>query len=161
MHQEDHPHAVLQVDRGVADHRFGHRDLVVVFRVHEVVPVAVLVQEVVVPLVDEGALELLGGAVALGHLHAIGDAAHVELADGRALAGMDVLGGQDHIELAVDLDDIALSQGAGLDFHVGSSSMMTGPKNARMIPLMGIGRAPIRLAPRSPAPPARPNVRTL
>ena len=60
----------------------------------------------VTPFTDDGALDLLGGAVALRHLHAVGDAAHVELGDGRALAGVDVLGGENHIEPAVHIDDL-------------------------------------------------------
>ena len=71
---------------------FGDRDLVVVLRVHEVVALAVLVEEAVLPVLDEGALDLLGGAVALGDLHAVGDAAHVDLGHRRALAGMNVFG---------------------------------------------------------------------
>ena len=72
---------------------------------------AVLVEEGVLAVFDESALDLLGGPVALGHLHAIGDAAHVELRDGRTLAGVDVLRRQDDVEPAVHVDDIALAEG--------------------------------------------------
>ncbi len=85
--------------------------------VHEVVALAVLVEEVVVAVLDEGALDLLGRAVALGDLHAVGDAAHVELGHRRALAGVDVLGAQDDVELAVLFDDVALAERAGDDLH--------------------------------------------
>ena len=68
-------------------------------------------------LLDMGALHLLGRAVALRHLHAVRDAAHVELRHRRALAGMDVLGEKDHIELAVLVDDIAFAKRAGDDLH--------------------------------------------
>ena len=69
-------------------------------------------------VLDEGALDLLGGPVALGDLHPVGDPAHVELGHRRALAGMDVLGRQDDVELAVDVDDVALAERAGDDLHV-------------------------------------------
>jgi hypothetical protein len=78
---------------------------------------AILIKERVLAVLDMGALDLLGGAVALGHLHAVGNAAHVELGDGRALAGMDVLGGQDHVELAVLVDDVAFTEGTGNYLH--------------------------------------------
>jgi hypothetical protein len=68
-------------------------------------------------VVDEGALQLLGGLVALRHLHAVGDPAHVDLGGRRALAGMEVFGRQDDIKLAVDLDDVALADLAGDDFQ--------------------------------------------
>ncbi len=61
-------------------------------------------------ILDKGALDLVGGLVAQRHLHAVGDPAHIHLGDRRALAGMDVFGGHDDPELAVDFDDIAFSQ---------------------------------------------------
>ncbi len=69
----------------------------------------VLEQVVVVLLVEVGALHLVGRAVALGHLHAVGDAAHFQMRDGRALAGMDVLGVDDDGELAVEIEHVALA----------------------------------------------------
>ena len=68
-------------------------------------------------ILDEGALDLLGGAVALGDLHPVGDAAHVELGDRGALAGVDVLGGENDIELAVEVDDVAFAERRGDDLH--------------------------------------------
>ena len=41
------------------------------------------------------------------------DAAHFQMGDGRALAGMDILRRQDEIELAFLLDDIAFAHRAG------------------------------------------------
>ncbi len=70
---------------------------------------AVAVEEGVLALLDIGALDLLGGAVALRDLHPVGDAAHVELRHRRALAGVDVFGKEDHIELAVLIDDVAFA----------------------------------------------------
>ena len=46
---------------------------------------------------DEGALDLIGGLVAFGHLGAVADSAHFDLADRGSLAGMDVLGAQNDI----------------------------------------------------------------
>ena len=108
--REHHGHAFLEIGLLVADDVLRHDDLVVGLRVHEVEALAVLVEEGVLAILHEGALDLLGGAVALGDLHAVGDAAHVELGDGRALAGVDVLGGENDIELAVHVDDVAFAE---------------------------------------------------
>jgi hypothetical protein len=110
--------SVLQPGRGVADHVLGADDLVEVFRVHEMEAFAVLVEEGVVAVVDEGALDLLGGAPPLRHLHPVGDAAHVQLGDRRALAGVDVLGREDDVELALHIDDGAFAERAGGYLHV-------------------------------------------
>jgi hypothetical protein len=80
-------------------------------------PFAVLVEEGVVAVVDDGALDRLGGAVALGDLHPVGDAPHVQLGDRGALAGMDVLGAEHDVELALKIDDGPLAERAGDDFH--------------------------------------------
>ena len=70
---------------------------------------------------DERALDLFGGAVALGDLDAVGDPAQVELGHGRTLAGVDIVGNKDDVELVVDIDDIALAQGAGDYFGHGAA----------------------------------------
>jgi hypothetical protein len=108
--REHHGHAFLQVGGLFADDVVRDHDLVVGLRVHEVGALAVLVEEGVLPVLHEGALDLLGGAVALRHLHAVRDAAHVELGHRGALAGVDVLGRQDDVEPAVDIDDVALAE---------------------------------------------------
>ena len=70
-------------------------------------------------VLDEGALDLLGGLEAIGHLHAVGDAPHVDLRRRRALARMEAFGRQNDAELAVlPLDDIAFANRACDDFHV-------------------------------------------
>ena len=79
--------------------------------------IAVLIEEGVFALLDDGALDLFGGLVALGDLHAVGDPAHFDLGDWRALAGMDVLRGQNDVKLSVELDDVALADRTGDDFH--------------------------------------------
>ncbi len=95
-----------------------HLDLLVILVVHEVEAVAVRIEEVVLLVLDEGALDLLGGLEAVGHLDAVGEAAHVDLRRRRALAGKEALGGQDDAEMAVlALDDVALANRAGDDFH--------------------------------------------
>ena len=71
----------------------------------------------VLAVFDEGPLDLLGGLKAQRDLDPVGDPPHVHLGDGGALAGVDILGRDDHAELAVNLDDIAFSQRAGDDFH--------------------------------------------
>jgi hypothetical protein len=99
-----------QIGGLIADDVGRQRDLVVAFHVHEMEAVAVLVHVLMLAVLDEGALDLIGGLEAQRDLHAVGDPAHVHLGDRRALAGMDVLDGHDDPELAVDLDDIAFSQ---------------------------------------------------
>ena len=112
-------HVFLEIDRLGADHVLRHGHLVVGLRIHEMVAVAVLVEEGEFAVLDEGALDLLGGLVAVGGLHAVRNAAHVDLGRRRALAGMEALRGQNDIELAiVALDDIALANRTCDDFHV-------------------------------------------
>ena len=65
VHAEHHLHLGLQIGGLVADDVLLHGDLVVVLHVHEVEAVAVLVEELVLALLDGGALDLLGGPVAL------------------------------------------------------------------------------------------------
>ena len=70
----------------------GQRDLVVGLHVHEMEAVAVLVHELVLAVLDEGALDLLGRLEAQRNLDPVGDPAHVHLGHRRALAGVDILG---------------------------------------------------------------------
>ena len=112
-----HLHLRLQVGGLVADDIGRQRDLVVVFHVHEMEAVAVLVEVLVLAVLDIGALDLFGGLVALRDLYAVADPAHVDLGGGRALAGMEVFGLENDVELAVELDDIAFAERAGDDFH--------------------------------------------
>jgi hypothetical protein len=116
VRRQDDGHVFLQIGAQIADHVLAGDQLVVAFRIHEVIALAVLVQEGVVALVDEGALDLLGRAVAFRHLHPVRNAAHVQLGDRRTLAGVDVFGVEDHVELAVHIDDGTLPQRAGGDF---------------------------------------------
>ncbi|MNV80013.1 hypothetical protein D3C71_1735900 [compost metagenome] len=69
----------------------------------------IFIEEGVLAVFDEGALDLFGRAVALGDLHAVGNAAHVDLGDRRALARVEVLGGKNDIELAVNVENVALA----------------------------------------------------
>src|SRR5580658_11107540 len=70
------------------------------------------------PVFDVGALDLLRRLVAVGDLHAVGDAAHVDLRGGGALARMKALRRQNQVELSVfSFDDIALANRTGDDFH--------------------------------------------
>ena len=114
--QADH-HAFLEVFLGVAHHVGRHLHLVVGFLVHEVEAVGILVEKAELVVLDMGALDLVGGLVALRGLHAVGNPAHIDLGGGGAFAGMKVFRGEDDIELAVDVDDIALAELAGDDLH--------------------------------------------
>ncbi len=111
-------HAFLQIGGLFADHIGRHAHLIVGVGVHEVEAVTVLKQVIVVVVLDKGALDLFGGLVTIGGLHAVGNAAHVDLCRRRALAGVEAFGGQHDIELAVlSLENIAFADGAGDDFH--------------------------------------------
>ena len=55
--------------------------------------IAVLVKVVEIPIFDEGALDLVGGLVAL-ECYPVADPAHLKLTDRGSLAGVDVLGRQ-------------------------------------------------------------------
>src|SRR6266481_6969417 len=79
--------------------------------------VGVLIEVVEVLILDRCLLDLVGGLVASRNLHAVADPAHFDLADRGSLAGVDVFGGQNHIKLAVLLDDVALANRTGDDFQ--------------------------------------------
>jgi len=49
---------------------------------------AVLIHELMLMVLDEGALDLIGGFVTQRDLHAVGDPAHVHLGDRGAFAGV-------------------------------------------------------------------------
>src|SRR3954470_2665190 len=78
---------------------------------------AVLVEELMLAVLDMGALDLLGGLVGLLGFHAVADPAHVDLGGRRALAGMEALCIHDDIELAVDIQDVALAERTGDNLH--------------------------------------------
>ena len=69
-------------------------------------------------VLDIGALDLLGGLVALHGFDAVGEPAHLDLGGGRALAGEEALGRQHAVELPVEFQDVALAHGACDDLHV-------------------------------------------
>jgi hypothetical protein len=79
--------------------------------------VGIFVEIVEVVVLDGRLLHLVRGLVALGNLYPVADSAHFDLADRCSLAGVDVLGGQNHIKLAVLLNDVALANRTGDDFQ--------------------------------------------
>ncbi len=111
MHGQDAGHAFLQVGLLITHRIHVDNDLIVVFRVHEVEAFAVFVEELEVQVFDESALNLFRRAPALRNLDAIDDAAHVDLRHRRALAGVEILRGENDIELAVHVENIALADG--------------------------------------------------
>jgi hypothetical protein len=113
---QEHLHAVREERLLVADHIVGNGDLLVGLGLHEVVPLAVRVEVLVAAVIDFGLFDHFDRAPAEGHLHAVRDAAHIDLGHRVALAGVDVLRREDHVELAVlVLDDVALAQRRGDD----------------------------------------------
>ena len=68
-------------------------------------------------VLDVGALDLVGGLVALRGLHAVGNPAHIDLGGRRALAGMKIFGGEDDIKLAVDDRRYCPCGATGDDLH--------------------------------------------
>src|SRR6202035_2002169 len=117
VHGDGHLHLGVQIGRLIADDVGLEGNLVVALHIHEVEAFAVLVHELVLAILDEGALDLVGGLEPHRHLYAVGNAADVHLGHGGALAGVDVFGGDDDPELAVDFDDIAFTQRTGDDSH--------------------------------------------
>ena len=79
--------------------------------------VGIFIEIIEVVILDGRLLNLVGGLVALGNFHAVADSTHFDLADRCSLAGMDVLGGENHVKLAVLLDDVALANRTGDDFQ--------------------------------------------
>jgi hypothetical protein len=112
-----HGHVFLQIRRRGADDVLRHLDLVVIVIVHEVKAVGVLVEVVEILVLDGRLLHLVRGLVAFGDFHPVADSAHFDLADRGSLAGMDVLRSQNHVKLAVLLDDVALANRTGDDFQ--------------------------------------------
>src|SRR5262245_43172022 len=95
--------------------------------------VAVAVEILKLAILDVGALDLLGRLVALRGLHAVRDAAHVDLRRRGALAGMEAGGDENGVELAVDFENVALADGAGDNLHRWSSLVagLDGAKGCR------------------------------
>ena len=145
-------HAFLQPLGLITENVFRHLQLLKALVIHEVEAFAVLIEEGEVAIFHESALDLFGRLVAVRRLHAIGQAAHVDLGRGRALAGMEAFGGQNNIELSVlALDNIALADRTGDDFHGNDSSrLMGGPWQNKHLPAEL--RACIAILPASASP---------
>ena len=79
--------------------------------------IAILIEVTEVVIFDVRALDLVGGLVTLRGLHAVGNPAHIHLRGRGALAGVKILSGEDDIELAVNVDDIALAERRSDDLH--------------------------------------------
>src|SRR5260370_114281 len=92
-------------------------ELIVGVGIHEVEAVGVFIEIVEVVILDGRLLDLVGGLVALGNFYAVANSAHFDLADRCSLAGVDVLGGENHVKLAVLLDHVALANRTGDDFQ--------------------------------------------
>ena len=112
MQRHEAGHAFLQPLSLITDDIPRDRDLIEGLGVHEIVPHVVFVKIIEVFFIEVGALDLIGRAVALGHLHAIGDAAHFEMGDGRAFAGVDVFRVHDDGKLSVEIEHIAFTDRA-------------------------------------------------
>src|SRR5260370_1064382 len=102
---------------GTADDVLGQLDLIVGVGIDEVEVVGVFIEIVEVVIVNGRLRDLVGGLVALGNFYAVANSAHFDLADRCSLAGVDVLGGENHVKLAVLLDDLALANRTGDDFQ--------------------------------------------
>src|SRR5437762_10747749 len=96
--------------------------------------VGVLVEVVEVVILDRRPLDLVGGLVASRNLHPVADASHFDLADRGSLAGMDVFGGQNHVKLAVLLDDVALANRTGDDFQSCFPEFLASDLSGQMCP---------------------------
>ena len=127
---ENDLHAFLQEDLLIADHIIRNIQLLIAGIIHEVIAVAIGIEIAEFIVFDESALDLFGRLVAHAGLHAIRQAAHVDLGRGRALAGVEALSGEDDIEIAVFvLNDVALADRTGDDSHV-MNSLVDGGRGA-------------------------------
>src|SRR5258706_2425565 len=127
-------HVFLQIRRGTADDVLGHLDLIVGVGVHEVEAVGVFIEIVEVVILNGRVLDLVGGLVALGNFYAVANSAHFDLADRCSLAGVDVLGGENHVKLAVLLDDVALANRTGDDFQSCFSEFLASDQSGHLCP---------------------------
>src|SRR6202023_360988 len=147
VHGDGHLHLGRQIGGLIADDVGLQGNLVVALHIHEVKTFAVLVHELVLAVLDEGALDLVGGLEPHRHLYAVGNAADVHLGHGGALAGVDVFGGDDGPELAVDFDDIAFTQRTGDDSH--GFLNVFGLESGRTIPIFRLPASYFLLTPRT------------
>ena len=135
MYGERHLHLRLQVGCLVTNDVGRQGYLVIGLGIHEMEAVAVLIKVLVLAVLHICAFDLLGGLVALCDLYPIADSAHVHLRGRSTLAGMEALGVEHDIELAVEFHDIALAERAGDDFHgryssvIGQQEQMLGRTN--------------------------------
>src|SRR6202035_2833780 len=147
VHGDGHLHLGVQIGGLIADEVGLERDLVVALHIHKVEAFAVLVHELVLAVLDEGALDLIGGFEPQREFYAVGNAADIHLGHRRALAGMDVLGVDDDPELAVDFDDIAFTQRTGDDSH--GYLNVFGLESGRTIPIFRLTASYFLLTPRT------------
>src|ERR1700688_3222051 len=147
VHGDAHLHLGLQIGGLIADDVGLERDLVVALHIHEVEAFAVLIHELVLAVLDKGALDLVGGLEAHRHLHAVRNAADIHLGHRRALAWVDIFGGDDDPEFAVDFDDIAFTQRTGDDSH--GFLKVFGLESGRTIPIFRLPASYFLLTPRT------------
>jgi len=107
-------------------------------------PSPVLVEEGEVAVVDEGALDLFPSSASVPTPSPPSEMRRMlSWVTGVPLAGVDVLGGQHDVELALHVDDGALAERAGGYFQNGYSSMTTVALSGRAIPLMNFLSRPL------------------
>ena len=112
-----HHHALLEIFLVIPDHVGRHLHLVESLLVHEMEAVAILIEVAEFVVFDMGTFDLVGGLVAPLGLHAVRNAAHIDLGRGSALAGMKIFRVKDDVELAVEIDDIPLAERRSDDLH--------------------------------------------
>ena len=110
-------HAVLEIRRRVADQRHRQGRLFVGFGVHHIDGVVFAVEEGAGLFVDHQLFDGFLGAIALIALQSRLHVAHLDLDEGAALAGLQDIDFEHAPLLAVMLDDMAGSDGVGLDLH--------------------------------------------
>ena len=114
-------HLDLQVGRevfdGIAERGALEHGLLVVHRIHEVVVVAVGVEELHGDFVDDHFFDGVGGAEAVLEHGAGADVAQLGLDEGAQVAGRAVLDLEDQVQLVVVLDDHAGTHLSGGNRH--------------------------------------------
>ncbi len=90
-------HVLGEIGALIPDHALRHMDLIEGVGFHEHVRVVVLIEVIVFAFVDEGLFDGIGGFVALLHLNAVGNPAHLQMGHRRALARMNIFGTYDDV----------------------------------------------------------------
>ena len=110
-------HAVLQIGRLITQLIGIYFHLLIAFRIHEGIAVAVTKQELILPLIQADFLDVFRGAEAFVQFAAVAQIAQLDLQVGPALARLSVGDFHRPPQSALVLDHIAGPNGVAIDPH--------------------------------------------